>query len=242
METNKENQTQERASSNDQAKPIDPVYQSMINWNENRNVYSTMSSVLATGNMFNFNIVLDEDSKYVHAYPGYIDGQLIYQLIASEYDKEINFEMDITPENVETCSVQNKQFPLGGPIPQPEAATRVGRWNNSTTRNTWILAETTNENLFQAFIIPVEDIVSGEDHAAYFALKDGEEDDYIADLVIINTETGMLMTTEPVVPVEMETEVGIVYYDMVRPVPPYKAGFGREKVNFGLLNYVESLI
>lgn len=238
METNHENQTN---LSTDQAKTIDEVFLSIMEWNDLRNDAVAMSDVLGDGNMFYFTIPLDATSPYVHAYPGIINGNLVYQLITSENDKAINFQLNVHPTTVRTCPVETKQMPgVGGTIPQLEAMTRVGNWNNTLTRESWIGTETTNETMFQAFIIPVDDIVSNQKHAAYFALKAGPESDFIADLIIINTQTNELMTIPAT---EVEVDGGLettTYYDMVRPVPPYKAGLGREKANFGLLNFVEA--
>lgn len=227
MERNQENQNEEV---NVQAPLYNPVYQSLINWNADRNDLSVVSGWLNQGSMFKFTITMDS-SPYVHAYPGVVDGDLVFQVITSDHDVITNFSTSSPPPYVVTAPLDTKPMPhLGGEIDPAIAVERVDNWANTLKRSEWLLQQTTNETMFQAMIIPADDIETGMQYGAFFALKDGEEDDYIFDLILVNLDTNEVLDGKKT-----------VYYDMTRPVPPYKPGFGREKANFGLLNFVETL-
>lgn len=225
METSQQNQAEETKLQ----KSYNPIYDSMITWNVYRNSEPEVDGWLNQGNMFEFTIDMGT-SPYLHAYPGVYDGKMVFQLITSGNDVMANFSAEVVPSNVVTVNVSTKPMPLGGEIDPAKAIERVGNWNNSTIREEWIENTTSIGMMYQAFVIPGDDIVSNQKHGAYYALKAGAEDDYIADLIIVNLESGKVVY------------LGTVYFDMTRPVPPYKPSGETMKANFGLLNFIETLM
>lgn len=215
----------------------DEVYVSIQDWNAIRNDEVAVSAVLDQGNVFSFSITFDPlDSPYIHAYPAIIEGQMFFQVIASGDDKIVNFDIDERPPGVVTCEVTTKQLPseVTGTITPKEAFTRLGNWEDTETREEWIGNATAAELMYQAFNIPSEDIVSGDPHNAFFALRyDSTASVYVADLIIINTSTNIVVSVVS----KVDTTLGTTFYDMTKPVPPFVALDGRALINFGLLNY-----
>lgn len=145
---------------------------------------------------------------YMHAYMGVFENKLKIFMIDAANDTQAQYE---SPEGIlpyiTVCSLHEETGNVGGEITKQEAMLRIGAWN--ADHETWIENKVeTPENIFQAFAIPESDLHEGQQLKIYFALKANPSPEIAsADLVVVE-KTGT-------------SAKQVLYYDMVRPVPPF---------------------
>lgn len=204
---------------------MNEVYESMKAWNVAKNNVQALKEIFSKVNMFDFSAVDVEDSEFIHVYPGILNGELVFNTVASIHDKASAYKPDVLMPFVTTSAAQTAPFgDMNGEISKKEAERRVHYWNENASE--WIERQVADRCMYQAFKIPAEDIRQGNVHEAFFALTRGttSRTAFTADLIIVNRENDR----SPII---------AIYHDMVRPVPPFKPL--EEKAEFGLLNYVE---
>ncbi len=205
------------------------MQQAIRNWMDNRDNKSVLERLFAIGNAFCFELEdeLPADS-YLHAYPSITEsGNLQFIVIPSQYD--VKNAPDGAFSHATQCNVQVHPFShgLGGPLPEEVAIKRMEDWDNEHVP--WISENVATPNgIYEALVIPADDIITGDVHWAFFALKTqpAATGGFAADLIIYNQSTMQIVYPQSISP---------LYYDMVRPVPPY-GGEGTKREAFYLLN------
>lgn len=152
-----------------------------------------------------------------HAYPGVIDGVLNFLIIASSFDTKEKF----SESTVLTTSIisANSMFHIS----DREAVQRIAAWQVGYKE--WIKTQLhTEDSIYQAFNIPADDLVEGETIDAYFALApaNSKSKESLADLIISRNGDG-------------SKKINDSFYDLVRPVPPFKPRPWPDKNEFYLL-------
>lgn len=201
----------------------------VTNWNSSRyEKLKVINLFEKVGNNFSFTLPNNETDD-IHIYLGLNKGEINLYLIKSSCD---------TIEN-RVCAnaviLSNSKVPLHAcPTIGTNADTifwqvaneRINNWMNDTSRNSWINNQFENLNpkdaIFQVFIVKSMDIVPGDIHKAYLALKGDNVSGYSADLIIVNSNNQIISKN---------------IEDMVHSVPP----FGNLYSDFGLLNYLDIL-
>lgn len=190
-------------------------------WNQNRRDTSTIKALFNDKAFFNFEHHFS-NTKHVHAYPGIKNDELVFFLIAASNDNESGFSDPSHPPLIIKANTYPKlDNSTSSEIEPEEAQFRITYWEG--LHNQWLQTEIPSDNgIYQAFIIPVEDNHVGHEHKAFFALKpDSNTLQFTADLIIKNT-----------------TISSVQYRDMVYPVPPFDSGI-KAKSNFYLLSLAE---
>jgi hypothetical protein len=175
-----------------------------------------INNILKQGNHFVFTYQFDievdgEYSKFLHAYPGIYNGRLYFFIVPSNCDTPEGLQL---PQSIEQTVV----LPSGdnGGIEPEEAALRISNWQNYYPM--WVNQHIDSEfGVFQAFAIPTSDLKApmgtSYSYTGYLALAENPDDltnmPYRADIVI-----------SEVTPAGAE-----VFFDTVRPVPPYSPSY-----------------
>lgn len=186
--------------------PLQDVLDGIREWNIVRKDREKATFYLSIARFFSFDCADKGTSKYLHAYPGIYDNKLYFFLIPSEFDSpnssavaDIDAHINATPVQI---GVGN-----GQELPEKEAQERIDNWDKHVKK--WVQIQIdAPEGIFQAFAIPTDYIKEkvAIPYDADFALRTSEAavSGYIADLVIVDKELKKS-----------------VYYDTVRPVPPF---------------------
>jgi len=183
---------------------LDTVVKSIQNWNAIKNDKNKLLYYLKEGDHFSLSHIDIGTSLDIHAYCGILNDKLVFFLIPSEFDNKSQMP-DTIVEYITTCPIHPRNDnDVPHEIPEKEAKKRMLNWKKDLTE--WVPKQiNTTDGIFQAFAIPSDDINNFGEPIANFALKDSSNPTgYTADLVIIDT-----------------TEKGNIYYDTVRPVPPF---------------------
>ncbi len=219
------------------------VYQSILNWEKIRHSKKELKKIFnKSGGMFSIFVKPGEDTKDIHAYPGYWKGKLYFHLIGDDKDKEENFTLPAVPVDLVTTEVYGSDplknggiLALAGdlPIPVKIAILWITNWVTTEKRNQWITDGVLQNEMYQAFSIPADNFSQNEPYIAYFALKesDRKEAKFDADLVLYCEEDCHISVTNGI------GGQSSTFYDTCRPVPPFKPIAG----NLGLLRFVEKL-
>ncbi len=216
---------------------LNEILHSLKAWNTIRNPQTGIGAegleqIFSQGNMFTFQIVNPELVKsfpsltlpkselpeYIHAYPGYYEGNMIFVLISSQFDNESTYLLPydgileyITISPVETALNILSDSETDHQISKQEAEARINDWNNNYPK--WIRqALASSHGIYQVMNIPASDIINGDQHSAHFSLTNQEvnsETIYQPDLVLENLDHAGHST----------------YDDTVCPVPPFGTDF-----------------
>lgn len=209
---------------------LDQIRESIAAWNTLRSQKDAtkLDALFANGNNFNYERnVLGEDgasrSAYIHVYPGVTNNKLMLFLISANRDNQTQDESTEGILPYIAVSHLNESSNVGGEISTQEALHRIEAWEDDHT--TWIANQVeTRENIFQAFAIPSGDVEVARKLKIYFALKPNPEGgDAIADLVVYEKSNDGELTPSR-------------YYDMARPVPPFRPDGGLQQSDFYLLS------
>ena len=224
----------------------------MTIWSDLRNDSGQMRTYLNQGGCFNFvptgmapitaptkhqKSVEPIEENCIHAYPTIIGDELNFLVLNSAYDTK-TLSLDVIAAHSSLCAIapfivpekKNDSANTEGAIDDPEAWERINNWIEY--HNPWIKEQVkTEDGMYQAFVIPTEDMLFGATHQAIFALveeipetpikQDLDSTIYTADLIIENTSSSE------------------VYMDTVMPVPPFRPGL-TAKENFYLLSIAET--
>lgn len=211
-------------------KSLHQIVQNIKNWNAARSNLAEMNILLNQGNGFTLSLNVNNhpENTYVHAYPAVSsNGQMLFYYIASQHDtqQQFNSQEGITPFIFETPVVNFTvpNLPEDTPIPPSEALNRIQNWTQY--HNTWIPYQMNQPSgIYQAFVIPSDDIIPNIPYKSYFALAE---------------QSGMpiVMTADLILWDEISTPNSKTFEDMVRPVPPFGIGQGTDQNDFFLLNY-----
>jgi len=179
------------------------------NWSQIRQK-PTQSSILlnnVSGFFFHINEI-NENEKCLHAYIGLEENELKCFLLASCDDTEEAFQSDPHIVNKIGIYTLNNDFSESHQLPSDVALSRINNWHLNKER--WIIEQsTTKDGVFQAFVIPYDDIQPDNIYIAFFGLKPDTKNPtgFVAELIIQNN-----------------SKDSIKFYDTVRPVPPFKPG------------------
>jgi len=211
---------------------LDQIRESIGRWNALRDQKDAdkLNALFADGNSFYYqrNVLGEEEgggasrSAYIHVYPGVTDNKLMLFIISANRDNELQ---DLSSEGILpyiTVSPLLEPSNLGSEIPEQEALLRIEAWEEDHV--TWIENQVdTKENIFQAFAIPSGDVELGRKLKIFFALKLNAANVATADLVVYEKSDDGGLTPNR-------------YYDMARPVPPFRPDGGLQQSDFYLLS------
>tara|TARA_B100000809_G_C14978650_1_gene473667 strand:+ start:28 stop:801 length:774 start_codon:yes stop_codon:yes gene_type:complete len=187
------------------------------NWEKIRTDSKSLSKVFAKGNMFSFKLEgSSSDSILVRPFLTdndqfgfYIlkaeDNSFIQCSYVSNKTKTLPDSLREHPNNIDTISYTT-------------AKRRVNRWQpNSKGQANWITFNVDNNTVYKYFIINSMDIEIGQNHDCFLSLRKNStksiiSNEFVADLVIVNTKTGTVVVAD-----RESLE------DVVLPVPPYKS-------------------
>lgn len=189
-------------------------------WQEIRNDADEVLKYLSGAESFSYCKKGCKKTDYLHVYPGVHPRTKDFYvfLISKENDKS---QKDCKLyKSITQCLVKNSTSNNIGTIPEREAKQRIENWNNSVIE--WVTNQVkTEDGIFKAFNMPASHMRMCRKYKTFFALKnitESSEAGYEADL--ISTESFFGRTT--------------IYYDFVRPVPPFGGG-GLTESDFYLL-------
>lgn len=186
--------------------PLQDILDGIRAWDVIRKDREKATFYLSNARYFSFECADKGTSKYLHAYAGIYENQLYFFLIPSEYDSadskavaDITTHINARPVQIGVANGQE--------LPEKEAQERIDNWDNNVKE--WIAVQINAPiGIFQAFAIPTDYLKDkvAIPYDANFALRKGAvaESDFVADLVIADRELKKS-----------------VYYDTVRPVPPF---------------------
>lgn len=173
-----------------------------------------INALFSVGNYFKYTredsnaVTATEKASFMHAYMGVTDNKLKIFMIDATKDTKAQYDSaeGILPY-ITVCTLHEETGNVGGEISKQEALLRIGAWN--ADHEEWIDNQVqTTDNIFQAFAIPESDLHEGQQLKIYFALKANPTPQIAsADLVVVE-KTGTAAKQ-------------VLYYDMVRPVPPF---------------------
>lgn len=181
-------------------------------WNEIVISPQALAGFLSEGNCFTFDftIPLNYAQSPLHVYPAISNNRLVFYLISSINDNVSVYQSSgagfvdyIVKAEVTT---QSPEIIGGEGINREEALQRIYNWENFF--EDWIVDEVKTGEMFEAFEIPVISIPSGAGLSSFFALRDSTDpstNPYTADLIITDS-------------------LNLLFYDTVRPVPPFGQG------------------
>ena len=187
-------------------KDLESIVECLKKWDQIRDNSSAVINYLSTGNSFKLNRN-KPTAENLHAYPGIdTDGELYFFIIDAAADLSGN-PVDLY-NSITACKVQSS-LGNGDEIPEIVARKRMNNWSKNYAQ--WatdqISMEQQTQGIFKAFNIPAAYAVQNTDYTVFFGLKDsGSVTGYDADLITIDSSKS---TT--------------VFYDTVRPVPPFDA-------------------
>lgn len=210
---------------------LNMILDSIGAWNTLRTQQNAtqINALFSVGNYFNYTkeTLLDDEigikkASFMHVYMGVKEGKLKMFLIDSRRDTQSQYESaeGILPY-ITICSLHEGTGNLGGEISRKDALLRIDAWEDG--HEEWVENQVqTVDNIFQAFAIPGDDLTINTPLKIYFGLKPNPNlGDPLADLIIVE-------------PAGSESKQ-VVYYDMVRPVPPFGASGSFAVSSFYLL-------
>ncbi len=222
---------------------MNAIILSMLEWQEAMSRQDALQALFTQGNMFQFNLEQSVGKNtFINTYPGVDVLKWNFNLVLADEDLQKNYPANAGSPNVVTFQVEamkeadiialiNNLDDLTA-ITKTKAIEGVKNWNKESTRNTWLGDQLkSNGQIYEAFAMPVSDIVKGNTHQAFLALMKEKDGTYTADMIVVDISTNKLA-----VPL-----VSGSVHDTVRPVPPFKNSPGLEQKDFGLLNYVLSI-
>jgi len=182
------------------------IIEALQAWDEIRESSTDVVNYLSQGNSFK----LKRDSSTaanLHAYPGIggDDKELYFFIIDAAQDIDSS-EMDLF-NAITICRVESN-VNNGDEIPEIIARKRVENWDKNLS--SWVTAQIDRsqqtQGIFKAFNIPSSYAQQNMEYTVYFGLKENPDSlsGYDADLITKET-----------------SKASIVYYDTVRPVPPF---------------------
>jgi hypothetical protein len=181
----------------------DKIISAISKWNEIRFDAEKVIKQLEDGNCFFFSPSdYDDESQYIHAYPGIHDQWLTFFLIPAKYD---------TAEYRETFNQYVTVCPTmwnlsSGRIPDFIARERMHRWNTHYKAWAKIQVDETTDGIFQVFLIDREDF-EVQECQVNMALREDYDNPLghaIADMIVTN-----------------KTDTEVFYDDFSKAVPPY---------------------
>jgi len=214
---------------------LDQILLSIQNWNKIQTTGSPaeIESYFADYTGFTFQLTEEQlapkttpiDQICYHCYVGVWEEKLHYFIIDSLRDTEIQYTSSegLLPFIAE-CKMSTAPFPESFAqdiISKEQAQTLVDNWEKYGDE--WIAVQRSTENyLYQAFVIPQLDILFSQPYDAYFGLNQKPLlPTFTPDLVLCLASAG---------------DINIInYFDLVRPVPPFKAVGELAKDKFYLL-------
>lgn len=167
---------------------------------------STLEYMLC-GNMFKFERTQD-NCLNLHVYLGAVEiknYKKLYIFLINEKDDVKGKTDDDLFKAITQCEVKYEDF-LGNSdeIPEKEARERISHWDKNYIE--WVEKQVnTKDGIFKAFNLPSESIVKNKTYNTFFSLKKNEDSTYSADLVTADSSK----------------KRPTVFYDTVRPVPPF---------------------
>ncbi len=187
--------------------PLQDILDGIREWNKVRKDRELATFYLSTARFFSFECADKGTSKYLHAYPGIYENKLYFFLIPSEFDSPDSKAVADIDAHINATQVHIGVGNGGQELPEKEAQERIDNWDNNVKE--WVSVQIdAPEGIFQAFAIPTDYIKEkvAIPYDADFALRNSDVavSGYIADLVIVDRELKKS-----------------VYYDTVRPVPPF---------------------
>lgn len=187
--------------------PLQDILDGIRAWDVIRKDREKATFHLSNARFFSFECADKGTSNYLHAYAGIYEEQLYFFLIPSEYDSPDSKAVADITTHINARPVQIGVGNGGQELPEKEAQERIDNWDNDVKE--WIAVQiNAPEGIFQAFAIPTDYIKEKVSipYDADFALRTSAAaaSGYVADLVIVDRELKKS-----------------VYYDTVRPVPPF---------------------
>lgn len=217
---------------------LQDVEDAIEHWNLNRGSATALNSYVSDIDYFEIDlssIPAPVTGEYLHVYPGVVDENL--------ENKAWVFYLLDDDDNAESTPLFNYIGFSGGfqdpveraEIPDELALARITNWTDE--HEDWIDTKVTSQDgVFQAYLVPFEDLNTTTVFHAYFALIPilGPPNSYEAELIIYNPDTKKVVGSY--LPDEgsgLET-----YSNTVRIVPPFSAleEDARHQDNFYLLN------
>lgn len=220
------------------------IIQSLYRWEEirNGNDPGKVIELFANVKEFRFQVPKGDEpiitDDWYHIYFGVLneegrDALKLYIIPASCDTKESYSEGKLFPGIIPCNPLMN---PDENEIPRNEAMALILNWE--VNHKMWIHGQAGGEYgmVCQAFAVPGEDLPAGEPLRCFFALKNTGNSssralNYAADLVFTNKQGELLYHPKEgsaAAPVEK-------YYDLARPVPPFKKGTVTAREYFFLL-------
>jgi hypothetical protein len=205
------------------------ILEGIRNWNSIKSTsdFSTIERLFGKSTGYEIYInsgrMIQDLTVNFHSYLACLDQKLFYCLIESSKDTEeqYNSKEGILPF-ITICELFEKPFPESDSlviITPKEAEQLVNNWEKH--KDIWIKENVSIEDgFYNALVIPKSDLKTDTNYSCFFALKQNDSPiDFTADLVLTDYQNQLVTN----------------YYDLVRPVPPFKIG-ELDKSRFFLLN------
>jgi len=194
----------------------------ITNWENVRTNLKSLKEIFNQGNKFSFTLSKTPSSNSILAIPFLNkENKLGFYIV----DPEDNSLLDCSyvtnsPNNVLPDTTRNHKENIDN-LSYQTATIRVNRFsaNGCGKKEDWITSNVTSKTIYKHFRINTMDIEYGIQHDCYLALRRNitatiKSNGYIADLVIVNTQTG-----NPILPSKESLE------DVTTPTPPFPAKF-----------------
>lgn len=184
---------------------VEPTMEVMLtamrNWQNILKDSVALEQYLSQGHYFTYTVV--DKSEFLHAYPGILNGIMVFFVMPAIYDVPMASTAKIML-NTQTCPLIS-EYGSGSEIDPTIAKLRISAWEEHY--QTWIPQQVnTVDGMFQAFVIPSKQL-NADTYTVYMALAINDAVNpnpfYRADLILTNS-------------------LNVTYYDTVRPVPPFK--------------------
>jgi hypothetical protein len=192
------------------------IKEGIANWNNICHDGELLGTYFEQGNSFLYEAIdYPIPSPHFHAYPGIWEGQLLFFVIPSSYDK---------PEYEDTLNEYTQAYPvtwgLNGShtLPDPIAEARMHRWTEHYKN--WAKTEVKKPaGMFKAFQVPADDFGSDYVQVVFGLQLVGHEGIMSADLICASVDAKAYV---------------IKYDDFTQPVPPFTATLTED--SFYMLN------
>lgn len=176
------------------------------NWEKIRTTYEGVKMFLNAAPSYVFHKSDPEQVENFHVYPGvHPETNACYVfLISADKDKKQDSKKVLYDAIIQCLLGQFSTTPPDT-IPEKEARQRIEYWEKN--RLDWAKIQMKSTiGMFMAYNMPASYVQTDVKYETFFALKDKEDapDKHVADLVTVEYEA-----------------VHKVYYDVVRPVPPF---------------------
>lgn len=179
-------------------------------WQEIRNDTNEVLKYLSTSKWFSYCKKGCGKTDYLHVYPGVHPKTKKFYIFLISQENDRPQEDYKLYKSITQCLVKGSISNGIGTIPEKEAKERIENWDTYVIE--WIKNQIKTEyGIFKAFIMPASHMRKCRKYKTFFALKnvtDSFKTAYEADLISTVSFFG---------------RTG-VYYDFVRPVPPFGGG------------------